>query len=184
MQIAISFNVKISRGNTAEVPFTELILRLTSSGFSGRLTLNEGEHFCIIEFLKGNVTGAFGWKLGGDNAILHLLLEKETFPFALPYETDVGEKTDSSSLPRGSKHILELVGMFENNFGFLKGKLHKSIVMNENPEEDIDLTGKEMVEVMRFARPVPLDNLVNEHLKQNLFDLKRFFDKKLLVVVG
>jgi len=175
--------VKITRGSIKEIPFKDLIAALSAAGFSGRLTLNEGEHFCIIEFFKGNVTGSFGWKLEGDNAIIHLLLEKKDFTFSLPDEADIEiNGINVNALPRGSKHIIDLIETFEKDFNFLKEKLGKSVVINENTDCDVDLTGREMLEVMKFTEPVPLESFMNEQLKENLYGLKKFFDKKLLTI--
>ncbi|GEM_PF-6853082 len=174
--------MKVSKGSTSDISLTDLIAGLSASGFSGRLTLNEGEHFCIVEFLNGNVVGAFGWKLEGDNALLHLFLEGKEFAFSISGESEVAENVNTDKLPRGSKHIIELIKEFDKDFGFLSGAIDKSIVINENVDADVDLTKDEMLEIMKFTEPIPVNNIVNERLKQNIYKLKKFFARNLLIL--
>ncbi len=174
--------MRVFRGNIDKISFTDLLAGLSEAKFSGRLTLNEGEHFCIIDFFKGNITGAFGWKLEGDNAILHLLLEKENFNFSLPKEIEIPNDIDFKRLPRGTKHVIDLIVAFENDFPFFIGGLQKSIVLNDTIDSDIDLTSNEMFEIMRFTNPVPVSGFIGGELKKNLYEIKKFFDRHLLVI--
>ncbi len=149
--------------------------------FSGKLTLNKGEHFCTIEFFNGNVSGAFGWKLEGENAIIHLFLEKKSFDFFLSSPVEISDEV-SFDPPRGTVHILNLIKTLNKDFSFLSEGITKSITLNENVQTEIDLSGAEMKELLKFAAPRPVKSLISPLLKENLFSLKKFFDRNLLIV--
>ncbi len=173
----------IKDGNTSNILLKELILGLSGAKFSGDLTLNEGEHFCVIRFYNGDISGAFGWKLEGDNAIIHLFLEKRAFDFSLSLPVDIKYNLHFEP-PRGTLHILELMKTLNTDFSFLSGGMAKSITMNESIQTDIDLSGAEMKELLKFAAPCPVESIVSPLLKKNLFSLKKFFDRKFLTVIS
>ncbi len=174
--------MKIAKGNTKNLPLEELIKRLSTAKFSGRLILNEGEHFCILEFFNGNIIGAFGWKLEGDNAILHLLLECKDFDFSLPSEIDLDSADIFNNLPRGTQHILDLISRFKSELGVFAGSINKKIVMNDELNSEVDVSSEEMKEIIKFVTPMPVGLLADKDLEQNLFRIGKFLSKKLLVI--
>ncbi len=173
--------MEIREGNTKTIPLRDLVLIASAAHFSGRLTLNKGEHFCMLEFLNGNVVGAFGWRMEGDNALIDLFLEKKNFSFLF---SEPIEKTETEeSIPRGTKHTLELIDFIYGELRHFIGAADKSIVMNDEIDAELDLSAEEMKEILQFAQPVPVSEFVKgEDLKKELFKVVRLINKNLLVV--
>jgi hypothetical protein len=182
----IIYNMNMREGTTEQISLKDLLIIAFNAHFTGRLTLNKGEHFCMLEFANGNATGAFGWKLEGDDALIHLFLEKPVFPFlfSLPVEYSQ-EDTKPIALPRGTQHILELLNAIENKLYHFKGAVKKRIVINENINNDLDLTAGEMKEILRFTQPVPIASFLDgRNLKETLLHISALIDKKLLIIIG
>ncbi len=173
--------MEIREGNTKTIPLRNLILLASAAHFSGRLTLNKGEHFCMLEFSNGNVVGAFGWRMEGDDALIDLFLEKGNFSFLF---SEPIEKTEAEeSIPRGAKHTLELIDFIYGELRHFIGAADKSVVMNDEIDTELDLSAEEMKEVLRFARPVPVSEFIKgEDLKEELLRVAHLINKNLLTV--
>ncbi len=173
--------MEIREGNTKVIPLRRLILLASAVHFSGRLTLNKGEHFCILEFKDGNVVGAFGWRMEGDDALIDLFLKKENFSFLFSEPIEVSEI--SEDVPRGVKHTIELIDLIQNKFYPFVGAVNKSIVMNDEIDTELDLSAGEMQEILQFAQPVPVSKFIGSRdLKKELLKIAELLEKNLLIV--
>jgi len=173
--------MEIREGNTKDISLQELILLASAARFSGRLTLNKGEHFCMLEFSNGNVVGAFGWRMEGDNALIDLFLEKAYFSFL--FSEPINKAEIKGDIPRGTKHTLELIGLIQNELRHFIGAMDKSIVMNDEVDMELDLSGEEMREILQFTQPVPVSKFIEgSDLKEKLLSILQLINKNLLVV--
>ena len=173
--------MEIRKGNTEVVPLRKLILLASTARFSGRLTLNKGEHFCMLEFENGNVVGAFGWRMEGDNALIDLFLEKKNFSFL--FSEPIEKIEVEESIPRGTKHTLELIDFIYGELRYFIGAADKSVVMNDEIDTELDLSAEEMKEILQFTEPVPVSKFVeSNNLKDELLRIVRLINKNLLVV--